>query len=397
MYFQDIIQNLNKFWSEEGCLIMQPYDTEKGAGTMNPHTFLRAIGPEPWSVAYAEPCRRPTDGRYGENPNRLQQYFQFQVILKPSPENIQSLYLSSLKSLGIDLENNDINWEAVDDWLEERGYQRDKLWSDAASNQGVARDACLSIWLKEVAGEKIDDLKPSGLMQKALEISREKKLSAPIFGKTILRDGKTGEFFDQPVTVGNMYILKLIHLVEDKIHARSTGPYSLITQQPLGGKAQFGGQRFGEMEVWALEAYSAAHTLREMLTVKSDDVVGRVKTYEAIVKGEKVTQPGMPESFQVLLKELQGLGLSIELISENSVSGNLGQNDDDLNTGEFESYELPDDLTTQITLPDSEQETIEDLAKQLTESSQNENSENILEESLENIAESLNDVQEEDE
>ena len=233
-------------------------------------------------------------------------------------------------------------------------------------------------------------------MQFALDVQVNQGISAPIFGKTKLRDGKTGEFFDQPVTVGNMYILKLIHLVEDKIHARSTGPYSLITQQPLGGKAQFGGQRFGEMEVWALEAYSAAHTLREMLTVKSDDVVGRVKTYEAIVKGEKVTQPGMPESFQVLLKELQGLGLSIELISENSVGGNLGQNEEVI-TNDFESFELPDDLTTQITLPESEQETMEDLAKQLTESAQNENSEGIIEESLENLTESLNDAPEEEE
>ena len=126
-------------------------------------------------------------------------------------------------------------------------------------------------------------------------------------------DGRTGEAFDQPVCVGYIYMMKLIHLVEDKIHARSTGPYSLITQQPLGGKAQFGGQRFGEMEVWALEAYSAAYNLQEMLTVKSDDVVGRVKTYEAIVKGEDVVQPGVPESFHVLVKELQSLGLSVEL------------------------------------------------------------------------------------
>jgi len=219
---------------------------------------------------------------------------------------------------------SDIDWEIVDEWLEERGYQRDKLWSDAASNHGVARDACLSIWLKEVAGEKIDDLKPSGLMQKALEISREKKMSAPIFGKQKVFDGKTGIAFENAVTVGNVYMMKLIHLVEDKIHARSTGPYSLITQQPLGGKAQFGGQRFGEMEVWALEAYSAAYTLQEMLTIKSDDVVGRVKTYEAIVKGEQVIQPGVPESFHVLLKELQGLGLSIELLNK-SLSEELPQ------------------------------------------------------------------------
>ena len=213
-------------------------------------------------------------------------------------------------------DDSEINWELVDEWLEERGYQRDKLWSDAASNNGVARDACLSIWLKEVAGEKIDNLKPTGLMQKALEISREKKMSAPIFGKQKVFDGKTGIEFENQITVGSVYMMKLIHLVEDKIHARSTGPYSLITQQPLGGKAQFGGQRFGEMEVWALEAYSAAYALQEMLTIKSDDVVGRVKTYEAIVKGEQVIQPGVPESFHVLLKELQGLGLSIELLNK---------------------------------------------------------------------------------
>ncbi len=138
----------------------------------------------------------------------------------------------------------------------------------------------------------------------------------PTDGKITLYDGRTGEPFDQPVTVGQIYMLKLVHLVEDKIHARSTGPYSLITQQPLGGKAQFGGQRFGEMEVWALEAYGAAHTLQEILTVKSDDVVGRVKTYEAIVKGEDIFQPGVPESFKVLVKELQSLGLAVEVLNE---------------------------------------------------------------------------------
>ena len=135
-------------------------------------------------------------------------------------------------------------------------------------------------------------------------------------GKTILYDGRTGEPFDQPITVGVMYMLKLHHLVDDKIHARSTGPYSLVTQQPLGGKAQFGGQRFGEMEVWALEAYGAAYTLQEILTVKSDDVVGRVKTYEAIVKGENIPEPGIPESFKVLVKELQSLGLDVRLYSD---------------------------------------------------------------------------------
>ena len=137
-------------------------------------------------------------------------------------------------------------------------------------------------------------------------------------GKTTLYDGRTGDPFGSPVTVGVMYMLKLHHLVDDKIHARSTGPYSLVTQQPLGGKAQFGGQRFGEMEVWALEAYGAAYTLQEMLTVKSDDVVGRVKTYEAIVKGENIPEPGVPESFKVLVKELQSLGLDVRLYSEDN-------------------------------------------------------------------------------
>jgi len=143
-----------------------------------------------------------------------------------------------------------------------------------------------------------------------------KEAELPIDGKVTLFDGRSGEAFDRPVTVGVIYMLKLAHLVEDKIHARSTGPYSLVTQQPLGGKAQFGGQRFGEMEVWALEAYGAAHTLQEMLTVKSDDVVGRVKTYEAIVKGEEITESGVPESFKVLVKELNSLGLNIEVIND---------------------------------------------------------------------------------
>jgi DNA-directed RNA polymerase subunit beta len=139
----------------------------------------------------------------------------------------------------------------------------------------------------------------------------------PEDGKIVLRDGRSGEPFDRPITVGFIYMLKLHHLVEDKIHARSTGPYSLITQQPLGGKAQFGGQRFGEMEVWALEAYGAANILQELLTVKSDDVMGRVQTYEAIVKGEEIQAPGVPESFKVLIKELQSLGLNVEILNEN--------------------------------------------------------------------------------
>ena len=148
-------------------------------------------------------------------------------------------------------------------------------------------------------------------------------------GKILLKDGRTGEYFDNPVTVGYMYYLKLHHLVDDKIHARSTGPYSLVTQQPLGGKAQFGGQRFGEMEVWALEAYGAAYTLQEILTVKSDDVVGRVKTYESIVKGQNIPKPGIPESFKVLIKELQSLSLDLKVLDRNNEEIDLKNSFDD--------------------------------------------------------------------
>ena len=155
----------------------------------------------------------------------------------------------------------------------------------------------------------LSDNRAHRALWKGVPISRD--------GKVQLRDGRTGEFFDGPVTIGHMHYLKLHHLVDDKIHARSTGPYSLVTQQPLGGKAQFGGQRFGEMEVWALEAYGASYTLQEILTVKSDDVIGRVKTYEAIIKGDNIPEPGIPESFKVLLKELQSLGLDVRVLDEN--------------------------------------------------------------------------------
>jgi len=155
------------------------------------------------------------------------------------------------------------------------------------------------------------------------------KAGLPEDGKMELYDGRSGEKFENKVTVGYMYMLKLHHLVDDKIHARSTGPYSLVTQQPLGGKAQFGGQRFGEMEVWALEAYGAAYTLQEILTVKSDDVVGRVKTYEAIVKGEDIPEPGVPESFKVLIKELQSLALDVKVLSEDNQEIELKESVDD--------------------------------------------------------------------
>ncbi|EQH38778.1 RNA polymerase Rpb2, domain 6 family protein, partial [Clostridioides difficile DA00232] len=159
----------------------------------------------------------------------------------------------------------------------------------------------------------------------------------PRDGKLTLYDGRTGESFDNRITVGYMYYLKLHHLVDEKLHARSTGPYSLVTQQPLGGKAQFGGQRFGEMEVWALEAYGAAHILQEILTVKSDDVVGRVRTYEAIVKGENIPEPGIPESFKVLIKELQSLCLDVKVLTDEDQEIEVRESvDEDDTIGEFE-------------------------------------------------------------
>ncbi len=198
-------------------------------------------------------------------------------------------------------------------FLKQKGYSGDKAFDSALS--GKAKDTCLRLWLEEL-GVESKKLNADELYEAVDRISLKNKVAPPITGKVILRDGRTGETFDHPITVGNIYIMKLNHLVEDKVHARSTGPYSLISQQPLGGKAQFGGQRFGEMEVWSLEAYGAAHNLQEVLTIKSDDVTGRAKTYEAIVKGEDIMPPGVPESFKVLVKELQSLGLAVEVINE---------------------------------------------------------------------------------
>jgi len=210
--------------------------------------------------------------------------------------------------------NPKVDLDVMRKWLSDRGYDVDEVFK--SDNQGLGREASLRIWFREEMNQDVSDMTVDDMKREALRLNREKQVAAPILGKSILYDGRTGEQFNQPITVGYIYMMKLIHLVEDKIHARSTGPYSLITQQPLGGKAQFGGQRFGEMEVWALEAYSAAYNLQEMLTVKSDDVVGRVKTYEAIVKGEDIVQPGIPESFHVLIKELQSLGLSVDLLHD---------------------------------------------------------------------------------
>lgn len=196
-------------------------------------------------------------------------------------------------------------------WLKKKGYNGEQVFN--GTEPGEARSVCLQLWLSKFGIKASDE----GQFKDSLDqIYREHKQSPPIYGKTILYDGFSGEPFDNPVTVGNIYMMKLIHLVEDKVHARSTGPYSLITQQPLGGKAQFGGQRFGEMEVWALEAYGARHVLQEMLTVKSDDVSGRAKTYESLVKGEDILQAGVPESFKVLFMELRSLGLAVELLNE---------------------------------------------------------------------------------
>jgi DNA-directed RNA polymerase subunit beta len=209
------------------------------------------------------------------------------------------------------------------EWLREKGLKPDDIvhFSDASENNMIdprdesAVNACLRIWL-EARGENVGKITDDKIRAKAAAFASASGMPLPILGKQILRDGKSGLEYDQPVTVGVMTMLKLHHLVEDKVHARSTGPYSLVTQQPLGGKAQFGGQRFGEMEVWALEAYGAAYTLQEMLTVKSDDVQGRVNAYEAIVKGEPIEEPSIPASFRVLVKELQSLGLSVEAMME---------------------------------------------------------------------------------
>ncbi len=213
-----------------------------------------------------------------------------------------------------------VDWSKVKEWLSVKGFDIEKMKGEKSS--GLAKVICLRLWLEE-SGVDVQSLEDHDLEQATRKLYKDKRLIPPIWGKTELRDGKTGRSFDQPVTVGNVYMMKLIHLVGDKVHARSIGPYSLITQQPLGGKAQFGGQRFGEMEVWALEGYNAAYTLQEMLTIKSDDVVGRAKAYEAIVRGEEIPQPGIPDSCKVLFMELRSLGCAVELLNEEDENLNL--------------------------------------------------------------------------
>ncbi len=258
-------------------------------------------------------------------------------------------------------DDDEVRMLYMEQWLGEKGYDIYKLSSDPAySRESVLREwlieggfdpaqvfnnpsltraemeqhdnyaihTALRMWLK-----KRHEVDVEGMTDKEIHARAEKQTEMtgnpmPILGKQVLRDGKSGQPYDQPVTVGVMTMLKLHHLVEDKVHARSTGPYSLVTQQPLGGKAQFGGQRFGEMEVWALEAYGAAYTLQEMLTVKSDDVQGRVNTYEAIVKGESIEEPSLPASFRVLVKELQSLGLAVEAVMDSGEVIRFGKDEE---------------------------------------------------------------------
>ena len=226
---------------------------------------------------------------------------------------------------------------ALSVWLQDRGYVTSKIivledsdlnWSEKDEADRAATRLCLETWLSDNGVKKANKLDGEALSAKAHEVMQDTHRPIPTLGKMVVRDGITGERYDKSVTVGVIHMLKLHHLVEDKIHARSTGPYSLVTQQPLGGKAQFGGQRFGEMEVWALEAYGASHTLQEMLTVKSDDVLGRVKTYEAIVKGEEIEEPGIPASFRVLVKEMQSLGLAIEAETDTGEMIEFGKDED---------------------------------------------------------------------
>tara|TARA_Y100000590_G_scaffold468794_1_gene653154 strand:- start:2118 stop:2825 length:708 start_codon:yes stop_codon:yes gene_type:complete len=225
-----------------------------------------------------------------------------------------------------------LGWACAE--LGEKINQMIKLYTDLNKRNKSIKDVLRNVYGEKTYEEKIKPLKEKEFSELILNLSKGVPISTPVFdgasvddvtnllkmaelpssGQTTLWDGRTGEQFDRKVTVGIIYMLKLHHLVEDKIHARSTGPYSLVTQQPLGGKAQLGGQRFGEMEVWALEAYGASYTLQEILTVKSDDVAGRTKVYETIVKGDDKFESGVPESFNVLIKEIKSLGLNIDLV-----------------------------------------------------------------------------------
>ncbi|MHB1836344.1 MAG: DNA-directed RNA polymerase subunit beta, partial [Solirubrobacteraceae bacterium] len=252
------------------------------------------------------------------------------VILNP-------LGVPSRMNLGQILETH-LGWVAANGWYEDGSEARKHATNGGSLPDGRAGKVYVATPVFD--GATVTDVdealvrwqdeheKANGLIR--MDVDKSRRAGEQASGKTTLFNGRTGEPFEEQVTVGYMYILKLLHLVDDKIHARSTGPYSLVTQQPLGGKAQFGGQRFGEMEVWALEAYGAAYTLQEMLTIKSDDTVGRVKAYEAIVKGENIAEPSIPESFKVLLKDIQSLALDVNVVSEEGERAEMREEDDDL-------------------------------------------------------------------
>jgi len=278
-----------------------------------------------------------------------------------SPEMIEDddevcrLYLEQwLGERGYDIYRlNEVNYArhaTVTEWLRDHDFDPATIFTDKipVPSQRQTYDqnavsACLKLWLHTFGHDDVPAEKLAATIQK---VTLEWGIPAPTLGKQVLRDGKSGEPYDQPVTVGVMSMLKLHHLVEDKVHARSTGPYSLVTQQPLGGKAQFGGQRFGEMEVWALEAYGAAYTLQEMLTVKSDDVQGRVNTYEAIVKGEQIEEPSIPASFRVLVKELQSLGLAVEAVTDTGEVIKFGKDEEKVHPPKYTTglIDLGEDL-----------------------------------------------------
>ncbi|HEY5316369.1 MAG TPA: DNA-directed RNA polymerase subunit beta, partial [Solirubrobacteraceae bacterium] len=249
------------------------------------------------------------------------------VILNP-------LGVPSRMNLGQILETH-LGWVAANGWYEDGSEARKQATNGGRRPDGRAGKVYVATPVFD--GATVADVDEALVRWQdehegkiRMDVDKNRRVGEQASGKATLFNGRTGEPFVEQVTVGYMYILKLLHLVDDKIHARSTGPYSLVTQQPLGGKAQFGGQRFGEMEVWALEAYGAAYTLQEMLTIKSDDTVGRVKAYEAIVKGENIAEPSIPESFKVLLKEMQSLALDVNVVSEEGERAEMREEDDDL-------------------------------------------------------------------
>jgi DNA-directed RNA polymerase subunit beta len=242
------------------------------------------------------------------------------VLLNP-------LGVPSRMNIGQILETH-LGWVAANGWYDDGS----KAFKDSERNGGqvyVSSPVFDGATIEDVDDALVEWQESNSDRRIDLGVDKRERKGSRCVGAVKLYNGRSGEPYENPVTVGYMYILKLLHLVDDKIHARSTGPYSLVTQQPLGGKAQFGGQRFGEMEVWALEAYGAAYTLQEMLTVKSDDTVGRVKAYESIVKAENIPEPSIPESFKVLLKEIQSLALDMNLVSEEGTVA-LEEEEDDL-------------------------------------------------------------------